>query len=279
MRRLRKWVLAQMIHIDTMAERCYTAVKSVQQFDNLEVRPRIQTLVNRSDRDNVFVGSYWRAAGNVESLVQLNNVKHVQGIAMLARALFELAVDVRLINIVPDAVAKVWAFSDLEKLRAARKIIKFKTLTGASFDTKPHETLIAKEELIEAAAKALWSGVKLSDIRHWSAKGLSERAALLPGKLHQFYELEYARLSWFSHSGLTGFAGVDAKTLSLTAAYLFWLAVDCHEALLTATINEFELEKVDPKVIAKLTAARMLPFTDGAEQAGDIWNELVGLNS
>jgi hypothetical protein len=46
---------------------------------------------------------------------------------MLARTLFKLAVDTRLIALfATDGIRKVFAYSDLERLRAARQAVKFK---------------------------------------------------------------------------------------------------------------------------------------------------------
>lgn len=51
-----------------------------------------------------FAGICYRSKANVESLLSLKGVKDVQAITMLARSLFELAVDIKLIGIIPDGL-------------------------------------------------------------------------------------------------------------------------------------------------------------------------------
>jgi len=55
----------------------------------------------KTDRDDCFVGIYYRAKANVESLLSLKYLRDFQASIMLARSLFELAVDMKLIDVDP----------------------------------------------------------------------------------------------------------------------------------------------------------------------------------
>lgn len=130
----------------TMPERCYTMVKSLNEFDKLEVAGVVRGLLAKTDRDNCFIGNYYRAKANIETLLLLKNAKNLQAIAMVARGLFELAVDTKLIDAVQNAVKKILAFSDAEKLRAARKIVKYKAdHPGAAVDASVHDNFITSQ--------------------------------------------------------------------------------------------------------------------------------------
>jgi hypothetical protein len=111
----------------TAPERLFTVIKSLNQFDQQKVRGVIGGLLSKTERDNCFVGIYHRAKANVESLLSLKYVRDVQASLMLARSLFEFAVDIELIDVIQDAVKKIAAFSEVEKLRAARRIVDFRT--------------------------------------------------------------------------------------------------------------------------------------------------------
>jgi len=87
-------------------DRFYTVMKSLSEFDKIEVRGVIQTLLSTSDRERCFIGTYQRATANIATLLEFKHAKHFQAIAMLARGLFELAVDVRLIDVIPDGPQK-----------------------------------------------------------------------------------------------------------------------------------------------------------------------------
>ncbi len=98
-------------------DRFYTMVKSLSEFEKMEVRGVIETLLSTSARERCFIGTYYRATANIATLLELKKPKHCQAIAMLARGLFELAVDIRLIDLIADGPTKIMEFTDVEKLK------------------------------------------------------------------------------------------------------------------------------------------------------------------
>src|SRR5580658_8512412 len=127
-----------------ITERFFTVIKSLNEFDKAEVRGVIQTLIAPTQRDICFTGNYYRAVANVETILTLKNVRDFQAVAMLARALFELAVDIRLINAIPDSVKKMITFTDVEKLRSARRIVSFKSANpSAQVDATIYDQYVA----------------------------------------------------------------------------------------------------------------------------------------
>jgi hypothetical protein len=252
------------IDIATMPERCYTMLKSLSEFESLEVRGIVQGLVATTDRDRCFIGHHHRAVLNVDSLLALNHYRHIQAISMTARSLFELAVDVELIDAIANSIEKIAVFSDVEKLRAAKNILKYQPASSSQSVEAHKSFIVSNAASIEARRAKLWPKVK-GALRHWSGLNLSDRAALIKGPLQETYRFEYARLSWYAHGGLTGFVNIDAPTLVLLAANQFWVASDCYCALLTAIIDEFHIEKANPKIKSQLQFARMVPFAPEAD--------------
>lgn len=266
---------SEAIGMDTMAERCYTMVKSLAEFDKTEIRGIVRGLLTKTDRDECFIGNYYRASANINSLLSLKSAKDLQAIAMVARSLFELAVDTKLIDEVPDAVKKIVTFSDVEKLRAARKIVKFKnTNPTATVDASVQAAFIANEaHRIEAERNTVWPGLR--NVAHWSGRHLAERVALLKAPFDEIYEVEYPQLSWYAHSGLTGFVNLKAETFNILGASQNKLAGECYIVVLTAVIDEFGISQADPKIKNKLKLAKMLPFTDTPEEGRVIERELL----
>jgi hypothetical protein len=264
------------IDIGTLPERFYTVLKSLNEFDKREIRGVVRGLIAKTDRDYCFIGNYYRAAANAESLLVLKTAKDLQAISMIARGMFELAVDVKLIDVIPDAVKKIAAFSDVEKLRAARKIVKFKAAhPDAAIAAMIHESFINNNaQRIEVECKALWPS--LQKVTHWSGRNLSERVALVGAPFDELYELEYPRLSWYAHSGLTGFANLPAETFNMLAANQNKIAGESYTILLGEIIDEFGIEKADRNIKNKLKLAKVLPFTDSPEEARDVELELIG---
>ncbi|MGH9436688.1 MAG: DUF5677 domain-containing protein [Terriglobia bacterium] len=264
------------IDLKTMPERCYTMLKSLSEFDKLELAGVVRGLLAKTDRDNCFIGNYYRGKANIETLLSLKSTTDLQAIAMVARGLFELAVDTKLIDVIPDAVRKILAFSEVEKLRAARKIVKYKAANpAATVDASIHDAFItSKATRIEAERKAVWPGLKA--VNHWSGLDLSQRVARLKAPFDEIYEVEYPELSWYVHSGLTGFVNLKPESFSMLAAKQNKLAGECFVGLLTAIIDEFGIAKADAKKKNKLKLAKLYPFIDSPEDRAEAERELLG---
>lgn len=202
--------------------------------------------------------------------MELKHPKHFQAINMLARTMFELAVDVRLIDTIQKGSEKMIAFVDVEKLRCARKILKFHAARPITkVDPAVYSSFVAVEgQRIDALRSALWP--PKTKLTHWSGMKLPDRVAQLGAPLDEIYELNYPHLSWQVHSGLTGVVNLKAETFTLMCGQSFMLAADAYQEILLAMIDEFRIEKADDKIKGKLKAARMLPFTDSPDQAKQI---------
>lgn len=253
----------------------FAMLKSVAQFDEREVRGVTKTLLSPTDRDNCFLAVYHRTVGNVASLRQLTNVQHFQAVSMLTRTLFELAVDIRLLSVLPDAVAKMLVFSEVEKLRCARRILDFKASHPAAAieDSVYRSFVTAKAQNIEAKKNALWPGQKL--VEHWSGIKLAKRVELLGAPFDERYAVEYPRLSWYVHAGLTGVANLEAGAFLALCGVALRSSTDSYEQILLAMIDEFKIGKADQKIKDKLNVAKLLPFTNSKEEAERFFNSIV----
>lgn len=248
------------------ADRFYTMVKSLNNFDKLEIKGVVDTLLSTTEEENCFIGTYYRTWGNIETVLELQHPKHFQAAAMLARGLFELAVDIRLLEVIPNAWIKMTAFVDEEKLRCARKIVEFKNANpNADIDLTACNSFIAKNEVrVDALRKSIWP--KKNRVDHWSALRMPERVAQLKSPYDQIYELQYPSLSWYVHSGLTGLLNLKAETFTYMCANAFKLAADAYWEVLLTVIRKFKIAKANEKIEPKMKVAKLLPFTDNDEQ-------------
>jgi Family of unknown function (DUF5677) len=211
----------------------------------------------------------------VTSLLEFKHAKHFQAIAMLTRNLFELSVDIKLIDLIPDGPAKIREFTDVEKLRAARKILRYKAANpSAKVDTAPYSSFVAiNENRIDAARKLLWPNTK--KLSHWSGLRISERAELLKSPFQEIYEVKYPMLSWYVHSGLTGVVNLNAETFTVFCGVAFQLVAEAYRELLLTMIREFKIAKADGKIEGKLEAAKYIAFADSPEQAQKMYRHLT----
>lgn len=253
--------------------RFFSTLTSLNDFDKLELPNVIRGLLNPTQREICFTANYYRAFANVESILALNRVKHVQGIASAARGLFEIAVDVALIDKIPQGPEKMLALIDVEKMRSARAIVDFKAANPtAQVDATTFQEFIRLEGArITALRDSLWPN--RPDVQHWSLLKMSKRVEKLGQPFNELYAVEYPRLSWYIHSGLTGFANLHKESFEFMAGIAFVIAVKSYMALM-ALIDEFKLNKHDPKIKTRLQYAQMVPWTDSEEQAAQLRVEL-----
>jgi len=254
--------------------RFFSALTSLNDFDKLEIRNVIRGLLNPTQREICFTANYYRAFANVESILALNHAKHVQGIASATRGLFEIAVDVALIDQVPQGPEKMIALIDVEKMRSAQAIIDFKAANPtAQVDAAIFQEFIRLEGArITALRDSLWPN--RPDVRHWSLLKMPKRVKKLGQPFNEIYAVEYSRLRWFMHPGLTGFANLQKESFELMAGIAFNIAVKSYMAVMTAIIDEFGLNKHDPKIKRRMQYALKLPWTDGKEEAAQLREEL-----
>jgi Family of unknown function (DUF5677) len=255
-------------------ERFFTLLKSLKEFDRLEVGSVIGTQISRSDRENCFIATYRRCVGNVATLLTLKETKHFQAIAMLARACFELAVDIRLIDTLPDSCDRMIAFVDVERLRSAQKILEFKAKHPSSdTETAIYDSFVVNNKArIEGQISAIWNGKR---VKHWSARNLADRVKLLDRPFEQIYQVHYATLSWYVHSGFTGIVNLNPESFTLMCGQSFKLAADAYWEVLLTVIDEFKIKKGNRKIHKLMRAAQLVPFTDTPQQVEILLRELL----
>lgn len=246
------------------ASRFYGAVKSYNNFDKLEILGVIQSLLSPTHEEECFIGTYYRVRGNVETLLGITHAKHFQAVSMLARGMFELAVDIKMLEATPNGWLKMMVFHDVEKLRCAQKIIAFKeTHPDADVDVTIYETFILENKTrIDLLRKTAWSQITVTDKLHWSGIRMAERISQLGPPMDILYEVEYPRLSWYVHSGLTGVWNLKSETFIYLCSRAFSIAADCYRQVLDVMIRKFKIDKGIKNIDAKLYAAKVLAFND-----------------
>ena len=247
-------------------DRFYTVIKSMRDFDKAEVHGVVMNQLSLSPRETCFVGTYYRVIGNIDTLLRMDKAKDFQAIAMLARALFELSVDLRLLQSIPDGWGKILAYADVEKLRTAKRITTFKANNPTTdIDTTPYDIFIAnRSTTIQNLQNSMWPGNPKP--KHWSGLTLEGRANMLKAPFDEIYAMDYSRISWYAHPGLTGIINIPAVTFIHLCAYAFHLTAKAYQECLLTIIKEFKLSIANDKIEKLLILAKQLPFTDTPEQ-------------
>jgi hypothetical protein len=260
---------------DDTAQRTFAGLTSMMQFDEQEVRGIMRSIIAPTEREKCLILIYWRTAAHVMSLSKLNGHQHFQAITMIARSLFELSVDLKLIDKIPDGVEKMIAFVDVEKLRAALKIVKFKQKHPTStVDDSLYQSYIAAEETrVEATKAKLWPGAKKID--GFANMNLANRSVLAGLEYEEIYEVEQPRMSWQVHSGLTGVANLKPETFTYMAGVGMASCIKSYELILNAMIDGFKIGMADVKIKKKLAVSKLLPWADDPAQAQQLYDEAI----
>jgi hypothetical protein len=249
-------------------------LNSLQQFDNIEVLPAVKGVADPTDRTKCVVATYYRSVANVRTALKLNDPSHFQALAMIARSLIELAMDIRLIDVVPHSVERMIAFGDSEKLKTARKIVQFAQNTNSSHDCTVHQQFIVTNEArIVADRQQLWGLAQGPE--HWSSMKIKDRAVKLGAPFDELYEVKYRHLSWHAHSGLTGVLGVESMAFAAMCGDALGIAVVCYEQVLASTVKELGIDRKDPWIWNKLKFARLVACTESPAERSQLERELL----
>lgn len=247
------------------ASRFYTSLHRLREFDSQRIRVVVQGQLQLTDEEKCFLGVHSRILGNIETLLELKEVQHFQAVASTSRTIFELAVDIRLLQIIPDAASKMIAGIEIEKLRAAENIVRFAKSEHVA-DLAVFQSYIDREgQRIRGESRRLWSKDAL--VLHWSDLKLDKRVALLDKNFKSAYHLYYPRLSWYAHSGLTGVANLNTTGLTHMCSQALWLAGDFYKEVLTAMIQQFKIYRTDGEILRQMSITAGLPFLPDDESS------------
>jgi len=255
----------------------YGILKSMKKFNDQEIKGVISGQLRTTERENCFLLAYWRSTYNVDSMLELANVLHFQAIANLARTMLELAADARLLDRISNSVEKLLLFNRLERLRAARGILKYESQNNFSIplNSSHYKSFVdSQEKQIEQEGKVLWPNLKLGNVKHWTGLNLEQRTKLAGQPLEEIYELYHRMLSWHVHSGGSGVMGLPPESFPTICSLGYRVAAVTFEEVILQVAKEFKLTFVDESIKKKLEYAKALPLTSSPEQELQLAKEL-----
>jgi len=259
-----------------ITSRFYATLNSLQQFNNVELKTTILEIPidDRADsRQKCVIATYYRIRSNVESMLTLTRRRDVQAIAMLARTVLELAIDLRLMNRVGQSPERMIAFADTERLRAARNLTEFKHLNPESqLDVIIQDNFVRDRGTeIDATTARLWPHA--GRLRHWSGMNLAQRANEVGTPFPDLYHRAHTLLSWYVHSGLMGVMNLPADTFTTVAGHAFAVAVEAYDNCLDFIIREFPF-RFESRFLNLLAYAKRAPWPENEDEATALRREL-----
>jgi hypothetical protein len=203
-------------------------------------------------------------------MIAINETKQFQTLSLLARTIFELALEIRAIIGDPDAEKKIELFSRVELLRSARQVVAFYDGHPDAQLYQQQMDLIAKYGIqIDAEEAAMWPtkpGVRKSPLKHWTRKSVRQRAKDLGPPFNRIYEVFYAQLSWMTHSGVVSPLNMTNGWVTSYVSVVYSIAIDSYVALLEMLVVPFKLSATNEHIMRKIVCNRDLGFTSTKEE-------------
>lgn len=221
-----------------------------------------------SNREKCFAVVHIRAHNNVASLLALKHVAHYQAHSMLARSLFELAVDLALLEAEAGTEEKVLCFHELETLRLVRASKALSQTHPENWQptSKMEAFQLNRANEIEARARDLWPGLKLSNLKHWSGLSLEDRVKSPDFEMQQNQKIFYRLMSWSAHPGTAGHLNLPDDGVPQTTAMSLDLARTQYSRVLRSTAKTFMITRVDQDIDKRISFAQVSAYAETPEE-------------
>lgn len=261
--------------MDTSQDRLesfYAALRNLDRLEHEDFREIIKSQFRPTLRERYLTVNYHRAAFNVEMMLAIKDTKQFQTLSLLARTIFELAVEMKSISLDPDAAQKIELFSRVELLKAARRLAAFKRdHPNTRFRFETQEEFLAKfEQIIDAEKAVMWPPNALNGrkpkVGHWTLKTVERRATDLGAPFDRIYHVHYAELSWMTHSGVVSPLNLTTEWVTSFVGTVYAIAVDSYVEILAILVNEFKLYTTNEHLNKKIVCNRDLGFTKTPEE-------------
>ncbi len=218
-------------------------------------------------------GLYLRALAWVRSLWKLDEPGDFQAVMVASRTLFEIAVDVTILQFdtAANPPAKMDAWEESAKLKSARRVRAFLDRPGcteSAADHAPYLTFLSNnKQRVEALRKRWWpsrkAGKQPDHPDRWTGRDLSKDAdsatELYPaGKFAAYYARRYMHNCWNTHgSGLAGVRGIPPEDFPGLAAIAFDEATRFALIVTDMTLRHFHIWQTATTEFDKLREERI----------------------
>lgn len=165
-----------------------------------------------------------RLIGHARIVPKLNALVYQQTTTAAERSVIEIWLDIQLLhrNVFADGVERLFAFADYQKLRSARRTLRFfaehPDLDESPPAALPHEAYIAANAArVDARTFELWGtpGKKPPKPEHWSAMNVPDRAKAVSPEAQLLVLHGYDMRNFAVHSGVASIMNVPATAQEL----------------------------------------------------------------
>lgn len=245
-------------------------LEAIDLYTQESVHPVTSGMLGLTDREKVILGLYYRSIGFCRTASELKSVVHQQSLTSAERSVIELYVDMELVhrNVIPDAIEKFLAFTDWQKLKAAKRMDRFFT-DHPDLDSQPskataHRNFLSTDgQRVEQLVQHLWG--QNAKPEHWSNLNLVDRAKKLDKDVEYLVMKDYDRRNFYVHTGLAGVFNLSKENFEALCAFALNLIGDCLLNELQILGKELKLSQAIPKyddALDALSKVQVFAFAD-----------------
>lgn len=205
----------------------HQGLKEAVDFVQSHVIGILKGQINLSRQEGAVIGIFYRVHTLAHSLIRLNNRIDFNAVAIIARTMFELLIDLRLLarsDINEQDLDRFFSFPEVDRFRKAGRVVEFqkrhpKLADESLLDSSVRQEFVTsklEDGAIEAKVCTLWGTTSKGRPLwpdHWSGLSVRDRATMLGPSYEQKYLEVYAILSWYTHSGNTAYFQISEKGL------------------------------------------------------------------
>ena len=209
----------------------HDGLKEAADFVQSRVIGTLSGQIDLSQQEEAVLGIFFRTHALACSLVRLNHKIDFNAVAVIARTLFELLLDIKILSaptIEQQDLDRFISFPDVDRFRKACRILDLQKqhpdlVDNSLFDSAKRKEFVetpGKGNTIEAKVDSLWGRDKKGKLiwpDHWSGSSIRKRAESFGPLYEQEYLEIYSLLSSYTHGGSNAYSGLSGNCLLYTS--------------------------------------------------------------
>ncbi len=202
-------------------------LKEAVDFTQTVVIPTLKGQINYSNQEAAVIGIFYRIHSLASSLMRLNQKSDFNTVAIVARTIFELLIDIKILSsdkITRQQIEQFHSFPEIDRYRKAKRIVELQDghpelANNSLLDSVKRRRFVEKDSQatqIEKKVVSLWGRTKKQKIKwpnNWSGISIWDRAKGLGPLYEQEYLEIYSLLSSYTHGGSAAYFNMSEKAL------------------------------------------------------------------
>ena len=205
----------------------HEGLKEAVDFVQSKVIGVLSGQINLKQQEEAVLGIFYRTHTLASSLVRLNNKIDFGAVASIARTIFELLLDIKLLSsskVKRKDLDRFFAFPEVSRYRTASKIVDLQKnhpelANNSLLNSAERRKFVdepGKASDIEKKVVLLWgrdSKGKPNWPKYWFGRSIRKHAETFGPWYEQEYLEVYSLLSSYTHGGSSGYSGFSDKAL------------------------------------------------------------------